>query len=787
MKQLPSGQDQTIDVSYESPEEEAPSLRDLFAILQRRRAIAIQAFIVVVALGVVVTMMTKPTYRSSARVLVEGKTATVNINNTTNPLSNLFLPTSGFEAQTQVEILRSSTVAAKVYKESGVAPGQVFLDVRRTGDTDVIDLSGTSNSKDAAYSFISTLPKVYLRDMRADRMREVSAALKFAQNRLKEENQKLRRSESALADFKSRSGVIDPSVQREGELAAAASASADLSKAQVEIGSLQAQLDAFVATRRSLPGEIVNPTTTTNTAALEALRQRIDELRGRRKELLFLYKANDDEVRKVDLQIADVEARLRRTPRDTTTVTRAPNPAVAEYDAKIADTRASLQAAQANLQTLRVRARLLASNLNRYNPIERGLAQLQRDVVSSTAAVASLTLSVDELTLRQKALESANDPITIIEAASQPAKVSPNVTRNIILALALGLLLACGAAMLQESLDDHLRDEDEVRRLLGASILGHFPLMPEGQNALPAILRAARMKSPQALELGAEDGSTAPGVGGLVGAGTAPFTTSLENGGLYAQGGDRNLLEKFRVLRSNVQFTLVDREHSTLLITSSVPQEGKSYTASNLATAMAFDGRRVILIDADLHRPRQHEAFDVPLQPGLTNVLVGQAKIENTLHETGVPGLRLLTAGVLPPNPVELLNSPSMEVLLETLRAEADILIFDSPPLLATADAQVLASKVDGVLYVMQLGRVPKSAIQRSFELLQQARANVLGIALNKIDASSHRNGHYGSYYYGGYYGGHYSDSGGDARDGSDNRSDSQVNGTGGPGRPSAV
>ena len=317
--------------------------------------------------------------------------------------------------------------------------------------------------------------------------------------------------------------------------------------------------------------------------------------------------------------------------------------------------------------------------------------------------------------------------------------------------------------MLQESLDDHIRDEEEVRRLLGAPILGHFPVMQEGHTALPTMLRAAQARALQNGQSPDKDGAGNNGAAlplGEDGLPTGLPMVEMETGSGYtpsgyATGPDRNLLEKFRVLRSNVQFTLVNRPHSTLLITSSVPQEGKSYTTSNLAAAMALDGRRVILIDADLHRPRQHEVFEVPVQPGLTNVLVGQAQLRDCLRDTGITGLRLLTAGVLPPNPVELLNSPAMETVLETLKGEADILIFDSPPLLATADAQVLASKVDGVLYVMQLGRVPKSAIARSFELLAQARANILGIALNKIDSHASRGGDYGAYH-GGYYGGHY-------------------------------
>lgn len=720
----------------ESVAAHAPNLRDFLVILKRRRAIAIQAFVAIVALGLVVTLMTKPVYRSSSRVLVEGKSAVMTINNATNPLNNLFLPSSGHETETQVEILRSTNIAMKAFKEAAVVPGKAFLEVRRVANTDVIELSATSNVSSAAYQYLKAIPVVYLRDMRSDQMREVSAAYDFAIKRLKEENIKLRQNELKLQKFKQRSNVVDPDSQRTGDIQALTTAQAELSSAEAQVSSLRAQLTEFLATRRQMKTEIVNPTTTTNTVELDALRQKIADLQSQRQEALYQYKANDDEIRKIDLQISDYRHRLARTPQNTTSVTRAPNPAVPTIEAKIADARASLRAAEANANLLRARVGTLKGGLNVYNPMERALGQLTRDIAGSTSTVTSLSQSSEELALRKKALESANPPITVIEAASEPKKISPNVLRNIILSIALGLLMACGTAMLQDSLDDHMRDEEEVRRTLGAPILGHFPLMQEGRSALPAILRAAQKRAEQNRQLAGSNGSVFP-------------ERDMELDG-YAVGADRNLLERFRVLRSNVQFTQIDRKHTTMMVTSTVPQEGKSYTAHNLAAAMALDGRKVILVDADLHRPRQHTEFDLPVQPGLTNILVGQAQLKDCLHETGIDGLRLLTAGVLPPNPVELLNSPSMDSLMEAMKAEADLLIFDTPPVLATADAQVLASKVDGVLYVMQLGSVPKSAVARSFELLEQARANILGIALNKIGGESNFSG-----YYSGYYGDH--------------------------------
>lgn len=741
MKQLPPGSDTNNHMAYQAydePVQQAPTLREFLEVLRRRKAAAIQVFIVVVALGVVLTLMSKPVYRSSAKILVEGKRTMLAINNGNDPMSSLFLPATGSDVATQIEVLRSSLVINKVYKGAGITPGLVALDVRQVGTTDVIELNATSTSMDAAQKFVAALPEIYRNDVRQQRVREVATALEFAKKRLSEESENLRKSEKAFQEFKQKANVVDPESQKKMALEAATSARNELSAAEAEVASLRAQLSTLTAARRSLPSTIEKSVTTTNTQ-LETLNRNIEDLKSERARKLFLYKPTDDEVRKIDAQISDLQARLARTPQDITEKSREPNPNVAGFETKIADARIALNSAEANLGSLRARATELGANLNRYNPMERQQGQLQRDIINSGSAVENLTKSVDQLTLRQKALEAANDPVTTLEAATYAYKIAPRVERNIILAIALGVLLACGAAMLQESLDDHIRDEDEARRILNTPALGHFPLVEGSQRIL--------------LSLPA-------GIQPNIGQGNWDLSSDSEEPDNKALAErppryNRNLLEKFRMLRSNVQFTLINRAYRTIMVTSSMPQEGKSYTASNLAIAMAIDGRRVVLIDADMHRPRMHEAFEVPRQPGLSNVLAGQAKLEDCLYETKIPGLHLLPAGVSPPNPVELLNSPALDALLATLSTRADDVIFDSPPVLATADAQVLASKVDGVLYVMQLGKVPKSSVQRSFELLNQAHANIIGTVFNKMTEGTHSGGYNGYNY--GYYG-YYSD-----------------------------
>jgi len=685
----------------ESPFGHEPSLRDFLSILRRRKAIAIQTFITVLALGAVITFMTRPSYRSSARILVEGKAQMLAINNPADPLNN-FIPPAGHEVSTQVEILRSPTLMEKVCVAVGTTRKNVFVDVRQVGQTDVIEFAATSASRDLAERFTATLPSVYLKNLRSDRLHEVTTALNFARRRYKERNAALDRAERALEKFKTQRGIINSEVEVPADLGALAAARANVRQAEADAASARARYETLGSARRGLSGSVEIPTTMTN-PEIAVLKSGLAALESDRKRLLFLYKPDQPEVQRVDVQITDFKQRLARTPPTVTTTTRTTNPAVAESEAKITQARADAMAASANLQELKARVETLRASVKGYNSFSRTQSQLQRDIDSGKSDVANLAKSVNDLSLRQEATEAKNDPIKVIAAAGRASQVSPKVMRNIVLAILLGLLLACGAALLQDSLDDHINDEEETRWLLDTPILGHLPLIPDGQSHLISL-----------------------------------------------KGGDNHLLERFRVLRNNVQFTLVNRSNRLLMVTSTIPAEGKSSTASNLAIAMALDGRRIILVDADLHRPQLDSRFNLARQPGLTNVLADQSTLEDALQDTEIPGLRILTSGVLPPNPAELLNSQAMNELMDALKEDADTVIFDSPPCLATADAQVLSSKVDGVIYVMELGKVRKSAVQRSFELLHQAHAHVLGVVFNKIE-SAHGDRYY-SYDYG-YYG----------------------------------
>lgn len=202
--------------------------------------------------------------------------------------------------------------------------------------------------------------------------------------------------------------------------------------------------------------------------------------------------------------------------------------------------------------------------------------------------------------------------------------------------------------------------------------------------------------------------------------------------------------EAYRTLRTNIQFSSLDLPLRTLAVTSAGPGEGKSTIAANLAIVIAQAEHKCILVDCDLRKPVQHHIWGLSSRRGLTSVLLGHAQLSDVLCETPVPGLSVLPCGPKPPNPAELLNSQAMERLVAELKERADWVIFDAPPTVAVTDAAILGRKVDGCLLVISASGVPREVAIQAKESLLAAKANLLGVVLNRVQFSS---GH-GYYYY---------------------------------------
>ncbi len=304
--------------------------------------------------------------------------------------------------------------------------------------------------------------------------------------------------------------------------------------------------------------------------------------------------------------------------------------------------------------------------------------------------------------LQVSQIQQSNNVHSIEPAVAPGVPIRPRVMNNTLLAAVTGGLLALGIIFLIEYLDDTVKTPDQVVEDTGLSTLGAI----------------AQIKAEQPGER------------------------------LIAHNKPRDpISEAYRVLRTNLSFSAIDKELQDVLVTSASPGEGKSTTTANLATVIAQTGKRVIVVDADLRRPMQHKLFSVPNNQGLTTALLDQkTAVAQHIQPTAIRNLSIMTSGPLPPNPAELLNSQRMTHVMSELRKEADVVLYDTPPVLTVADASILASQVDGCILVVEAGKTRRDAFVQAVQRLQKADANLFGTVMNRLRPG--RSGYYYDYYY---------------------------------------
>ncbi|WP_338449647.1 CpsD/CapB family tyrosine-protein kinase [Niallia oryzisoli] len=221
--------------------------------------------------------------------------------------------------------------------------------------------------------------------------------------------------------------------------------------------------------------------------------------------------------------------------------------------------------------------------------------------------------------------------------------------------------------------------------------------------------------------------------------------TELKRSLITSKDPKSPISEQYRTIRTNIQFSSVDKEMKTIVVTSAGPSEGKSTTVANLAVAFAQQGKKVLLVDADLRKPTVHYSFNITNTFGLSSALTKQSKLEDVIKESLEENLYVLTSGPIPPNPAELLGSKAMELFMEQVQDDFDVVLYDTPPLLAVTDAQIMASKCDGTILVVSSGKTETEQAVKAKELLAAANSHIIGVVLNNKKLQS--NNYY--YYYG--------------------------------------
>ncbi len=389
------------------------------------------------------------------------------------------------------------------------------------------------------------------------------------------------------------------------------------------------------------------------------------------------------EVQKVRKDIASLEGQLR------TEVANVARLVKSEYDSAVAQERNLTDALEAQK-----RETLSMS----HEAIQFGV--LKREAESNRLLYQTLLTRAKETGVSNQ-LRTTN--VRVVDFAELPRSPSlPNRRNNIAIGLLGGLTLGLALAFFFEYLDNRIKTPDEITVHLGLPSLGLLP-----------IVRKVEMS------------------------GGYPLLSHVSS---------TKLKEAFRTLRTNILFSSAQQGSRSLMITSTGPSEGKTLVAGNLAISLAEAGQRVLLIDADMRRPKQHELFNLQREPGLSDLLVGSAKASETVRKTETAGLWVLPSGRIPPNPAELLGSTRFDDFFRSLKDHFDWVVIDTPPVMAVADASVVAHKVTGVVFVVGAEMVSRHAAATALAQLENGRAKLLGGVLNRVDLD--RNPYYYSQYY---------------------------------------
>jgi capsular exopolysaccharide synthesis family protein len=577
-------------------------------------------------------------------------------------------------------------------------------------ETRLIDIAYTHTDPQVAAKVVNAVAETYVFSNLERNTETNSSTGDFLQKRIAELQQNIRASEERLVNYARNNQIISLDPGQNTVVDRLSALNKQLLEAENERKTAEAAYNAAKA-----PGAATALADTDAKQASE-MEGKLADLRQKRAQLLVEATEEAPEVKEVDQQIAELDKQLKdvRSRKTTTLLT--------------------------NLNTRYRQA------LEREQSLRRAFEQQRAETLSQNEASINYRIIQQEIetnktllnNLLQRAKENdvmlagKSNNISIVDYALVPdGPVGPNRTRSVFIAFFLSLGLGFGLALFLEYLDDSVRSTEEVERLL------HLPALA----VIPSVGGAARRR-------------VLAGPGALQKRGVVDATENPEL--LMNVDGRSPLAESYRHLRTSVLLSTAGRAPKSLLVTSSLPGEGKTTTAVNTAVSLAQTGAAVVIIDADMRRPRLQAIFNMRGQLGLSSILSSDVTEDEILAMVGrdqSTGLNVLTAGPIPPNPAELLGSDQMRKLVHTLQGRFSHVVVDSPPVSSFTDGVLISTMVDGVLLVVHGGKSSRHVVRRSRQLLQDVGAKIFGVVLNNTPVQSHD-----YYYYQRYYGQKYYD-----------------------------
>ena len=690
------------------------NLFDYWLIIRKHRYTILLTAGLVVGFTLALTQFLKPTpiYQASTRVQFD-RARTV---------GNMLLDTLSYsryeQLPSQAEVIRSFPVLEAVAKQLQMLQMDATPEMRSTADylhtiyslqgqiettiemdTNIIKIMASAENPDLAERLANAVAVAYRAENIKSQNRKVVESRRFVEDQLAALARQLKEAENRLLKFKEGAGQVFLDEEAKAALATFTKLEEELNRLlrlKDEATKQIAALKRPGAEDKSLEGRIF---TDDPAALLSVLNSRLVAMQQERADVLISYTTEHPKVQELDRKIAHAKAEM-----------------VGELQSKL---RSLINREMA----LREQISLYESRYLRFPKAAVELARLERDVKVTSDLQASLKVKHQEL-LIQGAHQI--EEVTIIEPAVRPVRPvnAPNSKLNLMVGSLMGVFLGIVLAFMRESFDTSIGTIEGVEEFIKVPVLGVIPQFSDQE-----------LKDAAAKELPPDIPSDSLDV-------LSKLVCVFDPKSVLSEG--------FRSLRTNMQFASMDRKAKTILFTSAGLGEGKTTTVVNLAITLAQDGKRVLVVDADLRKPVIHARLGVAREPGLTEVLVGgtpwreavrsvtdlmigKLGVDRVLNTPGLDNLNVLTSGTIPPNPAEYLNLPKVTDILAEMREEHDIVLVDTPPILPIADAVLFSAKVDGAILVYQVGRIGRDALKRAKFLLDHAQAKVLGVVLTNV------------------------------------------------------
>ena len=732
-----------------APQPRATHLMEYWHVLRKRRWVLLTSVVVLATVVTIGSLLVTPTWRATAIVQIEREMPKVVNFSDVLARDNSFQAYSDFY-QTQYRLMSGREVMRRVVRrldgelrdevQSGpslrgrftawigtLLPGEpeeepapadpdapliaaltARLDIEPIKNTHLVQVAARATQPALAASIANAVAEEYALFNAEIRHRTTGQA----GERLDAEVSGVEREVDALNERLREFGAVHSIVDLGNRRSLAVSTLEEVTRASTEARIQKARREAHFEALRTAPPESLEIVRAS--AAVQEIKGRLTELNRERAEKSRLFKADYPDMVALAAQIRLLEERLAA---ETESLRRqAVGEAETAWRGAVAEERRLGELEQAQ----RAAVHDLESSLAEYESL-RAAADGKREMR------ASLLKRRDETGVLSRIDESLTGNVWVVEAAQPPAApYSPNLRLNLAMALALGLSLGTGLAFFFEYLDSSIKNAEDLERHIG----------------LPALALVPRHGRP------AQSRPTA----------SPPGEPVLPAECVVQMAPRSGAAEAYRDLRTTLLLSSPDHPPVVLMVTSSQPSEGKTVTALNIALSLTQIGRRVLLIDADMRRPRIHKVLSLDRARGLSTYLAGNAPWGELIEPSGVPGLAVITSGPIPPNPAELLASNNLTRLLAELRQDPDYdhVVLDTPPVLAVADPVIVSSQVDGVLLVVHAGETPQQTVRAGLEKLRAANARVLGALLNNLEIANqdyywHRYTYRYGYRYGSY------------------------------------